>query len=110
MGFLLLRSGDVETNPGPLKTHGAAVSEAAAQSEVFTTDNTAEASANAGNSSKYHEIIRLLKDLQARSLDQSARHEELAQSVGDIKTGQNDIRLKLEDINEGLSNFEKNRL
>ncbi|XP_072143641.1 uncharacterized protein [Dermacentor andersoni] len=92
MALLLLCSGDVETNPGP----------------TTRTEALLELQNLPSNPSEQTEVLfRLLKDLQARSVQSAKGQAELVNDVKAIKVGQKNIETKMECIQKRLDNLEE---
>ncbi|XP_077561672.1 uncharacterized protein LOC144177997 [Haemaphysalis longicornis] len=88
MALLLLRSGDVETNPGPPKTRSAAIV------DVDTLPDEPSEQMNV--------IFQLLKDLQSRSVESSDRQAEIIADVKAIQTSIGQIENKIGCIQSRL--------
>lgn len=83
MHFLLLCTGDIETNPGPNTGNQA----------LLDVESLPD-----GHSKQMCIIFSLLKDLQVRSIHSSKCHAELAADVNTIKTSQINIDTKVKSI------------
>lgn len=90
--LLLLRSGDVETNPGPNTR-----SESLLDIESLPSDP----------SEQMNVLFKLLKDLHTRSLQNSKTQAELAADVKSIKNGQKNIETKITGLQNRLDLLEE---
>lgn len=92
MLFLLLQSGDVETNPGPNTR----------SENVLDIDSLPENPAE-----QMKAMFKLLKDIHSRSLQSSKVQTELAADVKAIKNGQKNIETKITGIQKRLDELEE---
>ncbi|XP_077548542.1 uncharacterized protein LOC144161820 [Haemaphysalis longicornis] len=99
MALLLLRSGDVETNPGPPKTRSAASVDVESSLDVDTLPDEPSEQMNV--------IFQLLKDLQSRSVESSERQAEIIADVKAIQTGIGQIENKIGCIQSRLDALEE---
>ncbi|XP_050038876.1 uncharacterized protein [Dermacentor andersoni] len=90
--FLLLRSGDVETNPGP-DTRSASL-----LSLEDLPDDLAE---------QMRVLFHLLKDLHTRSVQSARSQAELSADIKAIKSSQKSIETKIGNIHDRLDKLEE---
>lgn len=92
MLLLLIRSGDVELNPGPYNTRSGAPLEAESLPDEPSEQMTA--------------ILTILKDLQARSVQSASSQADLAADLKAIKAGQKNIEDNFREVQQRLDALE----
>ncbi|XP_077532470.1 uncharacterized protein LOC144144846 [Haemaphysalis longicornis] len=92
MMLLLIRSGDVELNPGPYNTRSVAPLDV----ESLPTDPSEQMTA----------IFTILKDLQARSVQSASSQSDLAADIKAIKAGQKNIEDNFREVQKRVDALE----
>lgn len=92
MLFLLLRAGDIESNPGP---------------NTRSTSSLLPESLPADPSEQMQAVFNILKDIQVRSVESSKIQADLATDLKEIKTSQKKIEEKIGSIEKRLDALEE---